>query len=109
MRGMTAAGLMAALALAAPARAFDCGRATTKSEKAICADPELADLDREINDMHIIVVREAVGVHAHIKRALQRDQEAFLGQRNAAFGRPGYDLRKAMKARLRQIVGADGF
>jgi uncharacterized protein len=78
-------------------------------EKAICADPELADLDREINDMHVIVVREAVGVHAHMKRALRRDQEAFLTKRNAEFGRPGYDLRKAMKARLRQIVGADGF
>ena len=45
MRGMTAAGLMAALALAAPARAFDCGRATTKSEKAICADPSARSAD----------------------------------------------------------------
>ena len=59
--------------------------------------------------MHIIVVREAVGVHANLKGALQRDQEAFSPERNAAFGPPGYDLRKAMKARLRQIVGADGF
>ena len=88
---------------------FNCATSGRPVEKAICADPELADLDREINDMHIIVVREAVGVHAHMKRALQRDQEAFLAQRNAAFGRPGYDLHKAMKARLRQIVGADGF
>ena len=88
---------------------FDCATAKRAVEKAICANPELADLDREINDMHIIVVREAVGVHAHMKRALQRDQAMFLARRNAAFGRPGYDLRKAMKARLRQIVGADGF
>ena len=88
---------------------FNCATANRPVEKAICADPELADLDREIDDMHIIVVREAVGVHAHMKRALQRDQEVFLARRNAAFGRPGYDLRKAMKARLRQIVGADGF
>ena len=88
---------------------FDCATAKRAVEKAICADPELADLDREINDMHVIVVREAVGVHAHMKRALQRDHEVYLAKRNAAFGRPGYDLRKAMKARLRQIVGADGF
>ena len=88
---------------------FNCATSKLPVEKAICANPELADLDREINDMHIIVVREAVGVHAHIKRALQRDQEVFLARRNAEFGRPGYDLRKAMKARLRQIVGADGF
>jgi tetratricopeptide (TPR) repeat protein len=88
---------------------FNCATSRLPVQKAICADPELADLDREINDMHIIVVREAVGANAHMKRALQRDQEAFLAGRNAAFGRPGYDLRKAMKARLRQIVGADGF
>jgi tetratricopeptide (TPR) repeat protein len=88
---------------------FDCAAAKRAVEKAICADPELADLDREINDMHIIVVREAVGVHAHMKRGLRRDQEVYLAKRTAAFGRPGYDLRKAMKARLRQIVGADGF
>jgi tetratricopeptide (TPR) repeat protein len=88
---------------------FNCATANRPVEKAICANPELADLDREINDMHIIVVRQAVGVYAHTKRALQRDQEAFLAKRNAAFGSPGYDLRKAMKARLRQIVGADGF
>ena len=88
---------------------FNCATSKLPVEKAICANPELADLDREINDMHIIVVREAKGVHAHMKRALQRDQAAFLARRNAEFGRPGYDLHKAMKARLRQIVGADGF
>jgi tetratricopeptide (TPR) repeat protein len=88
---------------------FNCATVNRPVEKAICADPELADLDREINDMHFIVVREAVGAHAHLKRGLQRDQEMFLAKRNAGFGRPGYDLRKAMKARLRQIVGADGF
>jgi tetratricopeptide (TPR) repeat protein len=88
---------------------FNCATARRAVEKAICADPELADLDREINEMHIIVVREAVGAYAHKRRALQRDQEVFLAKRNAAFGRPGYDLRMAMKARLRQLVGADGF
>jgi tetratricopeptide (TPR) repeat protein len=88
---------------------FNCATARRPMEKAICAEPELADLDREINDMYIIVVREAVGAHAHLRRGLQRDQEMFLAKRNAGFGRPGYDLRSAMKARLRQIVGADGF
>lgn len=88
---------------------FNCASSKRPVEKAICANPELADLHREISDMHIIVVREARGVHAHLKRTLQRDQEVFLARRNAEFGRPGYDLRKAMKARLRQIVGVDGF
>ena len=40
---------------------FNCATARRAVEKAICANPELADLDREINDMYIIVVREAVG------------------------------------------------
>jgi hypothetical protein len=40
---------------------------------------------------------------------LQREQDDFIARRNAEFGRPGYDLRKAMKARLEQLVGADGY
>ena len=42
-------------------------------------------------------------------RALQREQDAFIARRNAEFGRPGYDLRKAMKERLQDIVGVDGY
>ena len=44
MRGF-AAGLMAALALTGSARAFDCGKAATRSEKAICADPAAREAD----------------------------------------------------------------
>ena len=33
---------------------FNCATSSRPVEKAICADPELADLDREIYDMHII-------------------------------------------------------
>lgn len=88
---------------------FNCTTARRPVEKAICADPELADLDREINAMNIIVVRENMSINVRTARALQRAQEAFIAGRNAKFGRPGYDLRKAMKARLQQIVGVDGF
>jgi tetratricopeptide (TPR) repeat protein len=88
---------------------FNCATARRPVEKAICANPELADLDREIDAMNTIVIREAVGLTPRAKRALQRAQGEFIARRNAAFGRPGYDLRKAMKDRLRQLVGADGF
>ncbi|MGA7803455.1 MAG: hypothetical protein WCB02_02390, partial [Bradyrhizobium sp.] len=37
-------------------------------------------------------------------RALQREQDAFLARRNAAFGQPGYDLRQAMKDRLGDLL-----
>ena len=88
---------------------FNCTAARRAVEKAICADPELADLDREIDAMNIQVIRDNMGVNARIVRELQRAQQAFIARRNAQFGRPGYDLRNAMKDRLRQIVGADGY
>jgi tetratricopeptide (TPR) repeat protein len=86
---------------------FNCATARRPVEKAICADPELADLDREINAMNIRIIREA-GNSAQA-RALQGEQNAFIARRNAEFGRPDYDLRKAMKERMQKLVGADGY
>jgi tetratricopeptide (TPR) repeat protein len=86
---------------------FNCTTARRPVEKAICANPELADLDREINEMNIRIVGEARS--SREARALQREQNAFIARRNAEFGRPGYDLRKAMKARLVDLVGVDGY
>ena len=42
-------------------------------------------------------------------RKLQREQDDFIARRNAGFGRPGYDLRKAMQERLQRLVGVDGY
>ncbi|GLH79230.1 hypothetical protein SSBR45G_41390 [Bradyrhizobium sp. SSBR45G] len=86
---------------------FNCAAARHAVEKAICADPELANLDREIDGSQARVVREAAGPAA--ARALQREQEAFIARRNAAFGRAGYDLKKAMQDRLRRLNGSDGY
>ena len=88
---------------------FDCATAKRPVEKAICASPELADLDREIDGVNALVMREAAKVGPRAVRALQRAQEEFIARRNARFGRPGYDLRKAMKERIQQIVGVDGY
>ena len=46
---------------------------------------------------------------AHEASLAARSGDVFWPSAMREFGRPGYDLRKAMKARLRQIVGADGF
>jgi hypothetical protein len=54
------------------------------------------------------VIREA-GPGTPLGLRLQRQHEAFLATRNASFGRPGYDLQKAMHARLQQLRGADGY
>jgi tetratricopeptide (TPR) repeat protein len=86
---------------------FNCATARRAVEKAICADPELAKLDRDIDGVNIMVIREAKT--PRLGRALQREQEAFLARRNASFGRPDYDLRKAMKERLQSLVGVDGY
>ncbi|CAL80199.1 conserved hypothetical protein with two TPR repeat domains; putative exported protein [Bradyrhizobium sp. ORS 278] len=86
---------------------FNCAAARRAAEKAICADPELANLDREIDGSHARAVREAPGPAA--ARALQREQDAFIARRNADFGRSGYDLKKAMQDRLRRLNGADGY
>jgi tetratricopeptide (TPR) repeat protein len=88
---------------------FDCATAKRPVEKAICVSPELADLDREIDGVNALVMREAAKVGPRAVRALQRAQEEFIARRNARFGRPGYDLRKAMKERIQQIVGVDGY
>jgi tetratricopeptide (TPR) repeat protein len=88
---------------------FNCVTARRPVEKAICADPELADLDREIAVVNGWVVREASKVDARTARSRQREQEAYLSRRNADFGRPGYDLKKAMRDRLQQLQGAEGY
>ncbi|MCC8979546.1 hypothetical protein [Bradyrhizobium acaciae] len=86
---------------------FDCRKARRPVEKAICADPALADLDREIGASTFRAVREAKDPRQ--ARELQRAQDDFIARRNAEFGRPGYDLQTAMRERLRQINGVDGY
>jgi tetratricopeptide (TPR) repeat protein len=98
---------LGALIAVAGKPSFYCKTARRAVEKAICANRELADLDREIHAMNVRVMGDARSFED--ARKLQREQEAFLARRNAEFGRPGYDLRKAMKERLVEIVGVDGY
>jgi tetratricopeptide (TPR) repeat protein len=86
---------------------FNCKTARRGVEKAICANPELADLDREINAVNVRIIGDARSYDD--ARALQREQDAFIARRNAEFGRPGYDLHKAMKERMQKLVGVDGY
>ena len=86
---------------------FNCATAKRPVEKAICANPELANLDREIDGVNIMVVREAASVSPRAARALRREQDEFINRRNAGFGKPDYDLRKAMKARLDYLLALE--
>jgi len=86
---------------------FNCATARRAVEKAICANPELANLDRQINAVNTKVVREAGGDNPRAGRALQHEQDEFIARRNAGFGRPDYDLRKAMKERLDHLLAIE--
>lgn len=95
---------LGALMAVAGKPSFNCAAARRPAEKAICANPELANLDRQINAVNTKVVRDATADSPRAGRALQREQDEFLRQRNAGFGRAGYDLQKAMRERLDHLL-----
>lgn len=86
---------------------FDCATARSRVQKAICADPELANLDREVQGSYARAAAEKMS--AQKARKLRREQDEYLFRRNREFGRPGYDLKQAMRDRLQKINGIDGF
>jgi tetratricopeptide (TPR) repeat protein len=83
---------------------FNCAAARRPVEKAICASPELANLDREINAVNTKVVREAGQGNPRAGRAMQREQDDFLARRDAEFGRSDFDLQKMMRDRLDHLL-----
>jgi tetratricopeptide (TPR) repeat protein len=86
---------------------FNCATAHRKVEKAICANPELADLDREVEGSYVRAAAEKMTPQQ--ARKLRREQQEYLSRRSAEYGRPGYDLKKAMRDRLQQINGINGY
>ncbi len=88
---------------------FNCATARRPVEKAICASPELANLDRQINAVNTKVVREATRDSPRAGRSLQRAQNEFIAQREAGFGKPGYDLQKVMQERLDRLLAIESY
>jgi tetratricopeptide (TPR) repeat protein len=86
---------------------FSCKGARRPVEKSICANRELADLDREVFASNARVLREAR--NAGEAKAHQREQDDFIARRNAGYGRPSYDLKKAMQERLLRLNRVDGY
>jgi tetratricopeptide (TPR) repeat protein len=86
---------------------FNCATAARAVEKAICANPDLANLDREIDTVNAKMVRQASADNPAAGRALQHEQDDFLAARNAGFGRPDYDLPKVMRERLDHLLAAE--
>lgn len=96
---------LGALIAVAGKPSFNCATTRRAVEKAICADPELANQDREIHALHAKALRDAAALPPAARRSLRQARDDFLARRSAEFGRPGYDLRQAMQARLRQLRG----
>ena len=83
---------------------FNCATARRAVEKAICGNPEWISLDRQINAVNTRVVHDASRTDPRAGRALQREQDDFIAGRNAAYGRPDYDLQKVMRERLDHLL-----
>jgi hypothetical protein len=57
---------------------FNCATAKRQVEKAICADPGLAQLDRNINDVFLRVIASAESDSHRAALALTRQQRDFI-------------------------------
>ncbi|MEO8666916.1 MAG: hypothetical protein ABI399_00250 [Bauldia sp.] len=85
-RWPTAFAILSFVLAASPASAasFDCGKAQKPDEFAICANPELSDLDVEMATLY--GVRMEIPMMMGAKGAAQDEQVAFLQQRGACGG-----------------------
>lgn len=71
--------ILAGAAQAAPS--FDCAKASSKAERAICANPEAAALDSAIADAYRLAVSR-MGEDAQALARLRKDQQAFVSARD---------------------------
>jgi tetratricopeptide (TPR) repeat protein len=82
---------------------FDCATAKRAVEKAICADPALSKLDRDIDVAYTRAFAIAKTGSAKAADALRQEQRDFILSRNISFGRADYDFRDAMEKRLQEL------
>ena len=82
---------------------FNCAVVRRPVEKAICADPELARLDRNMSDAFLKAIAAAETNSHRAALDLTRQQREFIEKRNASYGHAGYDLRQAMAERVDQL------
>jgi tetratricopeptide (TPR) repeat protein len=84
---------------------FDCGSARRAVEKAICSDPDLSRLDRQTDDAYKAALIRLKG--AGLAR-VREEQHDFNAERNRAFGRPEYQLKRELERRLAVLRAMGG-
>jgi uncharacterized protein YecT (DUF1311 family) len=88
----------------AVAVSFDCGKATTNVERAICADPVLSQLD---DDLQRIFHASRASLSDQYGSALIADQKNWIVERNRACGAAAPDavacLRKSYEDRIKAV------
>jgi uncharacterized protein YecT (DUF1311 family) len=104
--------LLATLALPSPAGAqaqsFDCAKAKTDIERAVCADPALAALDRRMVEAHAAAERRLASDPKAVK-ILREEQADFVEERDYSrevLGRKVDGMLKDRAAELDAIVEA---
>ncbi|EKY3196496.1 lysozyme inhibitor LprI family protein [Cronobacter turicensis] len=83
LRRLTLCVTLACSAAPAVAASFDCDKAGTPVERAICQQPPLGELDSKINDSYL---RATGSMSAQDAAALRTEQRAWLKTRNACAG-----------------------
>ncbi|HEY1310423.1 MAG TPA: lysozyme inhibitor LprI family protein, partial [Pseudolabrys sp.] len=81
---------------------FDCAVARRAVEKAICSDPDLSRLDRQIDDAYKAALAK---LNRKGVARLRDEQREFNVNRNKSFGRPDYQLKREMERRLLALRG----
>ena len=81
---------------------FDCDRARRAVEKAICSDPDLSRLDRQIDDAYKAALAK---LNRKGVARLRDEQREFNVNRDKSFGRPDYQLKRELERRLLALRG----
>jgi uncharacterized protein len=81
---------------------FDCATAGRAVEKAICSDPDLSRLDRQIDDAYKAALAK---LDRNGVARLREEQRNFSAKRNKSFGNPNYQLKRELEARLLALRG----
>jgi uncharacterized protein len=102
IRSWVACGLaLCSAAVAYGSPSFDCNRASTPTQKAICGSPELSDLDGKMGQLFSDAVAAARGVAALDK--LRAEQRAWIVDRDQACGGQESCLGVLLRSRMRAL------